>query len=91
LHPAVTHVLRFFEYRHFPAYFQEVARPFAELAGRVAEWAPDNQETTVALRDLLSSRDAALRAAIPPEPKPQTMWDADATECTTETARDRVE
>ncbi len=65
MHPAVTHVLRFFDYAHLPPHLQDVSRPFAELAGQVANRAPDNQETTIALRKLLESKDAAVRAVLP--------------------------
>lgn len=64
IHPAISHVLRFFRYEHLPEKLQQVSRPFAELAQQVAERAPDNQETTVALRKLLEAKDAAVRAVL---------------------------
>jgi hypothetical protein len=64
MHPAVAHVLRFFGYSHLPEQLQDVSRPFAELAQRVAERAPSSQETTVALRKLLEAKDAAVRAVL---------------------------
>ena len=64
-HPAVTHVLRFFEYAHLPPYLQEISKDFAELAKKTAGRTPDNQETTVALRKLLEAKDAAVRAVLP--------------------------
>ena len=64
MHPAVEHVLRFFKYDHLPPDLQEISRPFGELARQVAERAPNNQETTVALRKLLEAKDAAVRAAL---------------------------
>lgn len=67
MHPAITHVLRFFEFYHLPPNLQEVSKPFCELAQQVAERAPDSQETTVALRKLLESKDAAVRAVLPPK------------------------
>lgn len=65
MHPAIQHVLAYFKWDHLPAHLQEVSRPFGELARQVAERAPQNQETTVALRKLLEAKDAAVRAALP--------------------------
>jgi hypothetical protein len=64
MHPAIAHVLKFFAYEHLPEKLKAVSLPFAVLAHQVAERAPDNQETTVALRKLLESKDAAVRAAL---------------------------
>lgn len=64
MHPAIQHVLKFFAYGHLPEKLQEVSRPFSVLAQQVAERAPDNQETTVALRKLLEAKDAAVRATL---------------------------
>lgn len=64
MHPAVSHVLKFFNYEHLPERLKDVSRPFAELAKQVAERAPESQETTVALRKLLEAKDAAVRAIL---------------------------
>lgn len=64
MHPAISHVLKFFAYEHLPEHLQSVSMPFAVLAKQVAERAPENQETTVALRKLLESKDAAVRAML---------------------------
>jgi hypothetical protein len=64
MHPAIKHVLRFFAYGHLPEGLQAISRPFADLAQQVAERAPDNQETTVALRKLLEAKDAAVRSVL---------------------------
>lgn len=64
MHPAIVHVLKFFTYDHLPEKLQAISKPFGELAKQVAERAPDNQETTIALRKLLESKDAAVRAAL---------------------------
>lgn len=69
MHPAVIHVLSFFKHDHLPPFLQEVARPFSDLAQKVAADVPDNQETTVALRKLLEAKDAAVRAALPADGK----------------------
>jgi nitrate reductase assembly molybdenum cofactor insertion protein NarJ len=64
MHPAILHVLKFFAYDHLPDRLRDVSRPFSELAKAVAERAPENQETTVALRKLLEAKDAAVRATL---------------------------
>ncbi len=64
MHPATTHVLKFFSCAHLPQKLQDISKPFCDLAQQVAERAPDNQETTVALRKLLEAKDAAVRAAL---------------------------
>lgn len=63
MHPATESILKFFVYDHLPVHLQEVSRPFAELANRVAE-SSSNPETTVALRKLLEAKDAAVRAVL---------------------------
>lgn len=63
-HPAITHVLQFFSYEHLPEHLQAISKPFCELAQQVATNAPSSQETTVALRKLLESKDAAVRAKL---------------------------
>lgn len=61
---AIQHVLKFFSYSHLSTKLQEVSKPFCDLAQQVAERAPDNPETTVALRKLLEAKDAAMRATL---------------------------
>lgn len=63
-HPAITGVLRFFAYSHLPPKLQEISKPFSELAHTVADAYPSSPETTIALRKLLESKDAAVRAAL---------------------------
>ncbi len=58
------HILRFFAYEHLPVNLRSVSRPFSDLAGQIFHRAPDNPETAVALRKLLESKDAAVRAAL---------------------------
>jgi hypothetical protein len=59
----VEHIEQFFTFAHLPERLQEVSRPFAELAQTVLTL-PRNPERTVALRKLLESKDAAVRAAL---------------------------
>jgi len=62
-HPALLAVLQFFAYGHLPEHLREVSRPFCELANKIAD-GPQNAEATVALRKLLESKDAAVRAVL---------------------------
>lgn len=57
------HILQFFSFEHLPPMLQDVSRPFTEQAARIMAlpWSP---ERTVALRKLLESKDAAVRALI---------------------------
>ena len=64
MHPAVQELLRFFEYDHLPLALQNWSRPFHELAHKLAG-SLTGAELTVALRKLLESKDAAVRAALP--------------------------
>ncbi len=63
-HPSVSALLCFFRFEHLPEHLQRVASPFGELANQVADRAPFNPETTVALRKLLEAKDCAVRAAL---------------------------
>jgi len=63
-HPSIAEVLRWFRYDHLPPGLQQVSRDFAGLAVLTASRS-QNAETTVALRKLLESKDAAVRASVP--------------------------
>lgn len=56
-------IMQFFVYTHLPEKLQEISRPFADQAHRILEL-PRSPERTVALRKLLESKDAAVRASI---------------------------
>jgi hypothetical protein len=58
----VEHIEQFFVYSHLPPMLQEVSKPFGELAKQIIRDIPRNPERTVALRKLLESKDAAVRA-----------------------------
>lgn len=60
----VDHIEQFFEYAHLPKHLQEVSKPFCELANEIIKTLPQNPERTVALRKLLESKDAAVRAKL---------------------------
>lgn len=57
-------VLRYFQYAHLPEPLQEISKPFTTLAWKIARNCPSGPETAVALRKLLESKDAAVRAAL---------------------------
>lgn len=60
---AGEHILQFFAFNHLPPHLQEISRPFCEMAVRIMH-EPRNPERTVALRKLLESKDACVRARI---------------------------
>lgn len=62
-------ILQFFEYSHLPAALQEVSKPFHDMAHQLVVVLPRNPERTVALRKLLESKDAAVRAKLYREPE----------------------
>lgn len=63
-HPAIAGLLRWFGYGHLPAHLQDVSKPFSDLAHNLADTLDSSAELTVALRKLLESKDAAVRAAL---------------------------
>lgn len=63
--PTAEPILRFFAYAHLPPHLQEKSKPFHDLAHILVDTLPRNAERTVALRKLLESKDAAVRAALP--------------------------
>jgi len=62
--PQAEHILQFFASDHLPERLQAVSRPFGLLALELLNKLPRNPERTVALRKLLESKDAAVRALI---------------------------
>lgn len=57
-------IMVFFAYEHLPPKLQEVSKPFCELAKHIHTTLPDSAEKSVALRKLLESKDAGVRAAL---------------------------
>jgi hypothetical protein len=57
-------ILQFFKYEHLPEKLQTVSKPFGALAALIVAILPRNPERTTALRKLLESKDAAVRANI---------------------------
>lgn len=64
---STDHVAQFFAYGHLPEHLRAVSRPFAMLATHIISL-PRNPERTVALRKLLESKDAAVRAMLSKPP-----------------------
>lgn len=64
MNPQPERMLRWFKYDHLPAQLQAVSKPFGELAEHLVYTLTPGPERTVALRKLLESKDAAVRAAL---------------------------
>jgi hypothetical protein len=62
--PQPEHIIQFFDYAHLPPHLQAISKPFHDLAHDIVEELPRNPERTVALRKLLESKDAAVRAMV---------------------------
>lgn len=59
-------MLKYFDYKHLPENLQIVSVKFYELACSLCALIERGPERTVALRKLLESKDAAVRAKIHP-------------------------
>ena len=57
-------ILRYFRFDHLPMRVRPVSAPFSALAHNLARSLPDGPEKSVALRRLLESKDAAVRAGL---------------------------
>ncbi len=57
-------IMQFFKYDHLPESLQGTSKQFSNLAEWIHLSLPRNAERTVALRKLLESKDAAVRAAL---------------------------
>lgn len=57
-------MLRWFAYAHLPEKLQAVSKIFHDAAQAIVASVPASAERTVALRKLLESKDAAVRAAL---------------------------
>lgn len=61
LTPEARHLLKFFNYGHLRPDRHEIAKCFQVLAQEVA-MLPANPETLIALRNLLSAKEAVMRS-----------------------------
>jgi len=64
MHPSIASIMQYFAFEHLPPHLQAVSKLFAMLAAELAKMSP-TPELTVALRKLLESKDATVRAALP--------------------------
>jgi hypothetical protein len=65
MHISTRQVLRYFKYDHLPnGDAKAIARMFSDLAKDLSSILPEDPETTVALRKLLESKDAAVRSVL---------------------------
>lgn len=60
----IDHIMQFFAFEHLPPHLREVSEPYAKMADAIVANLPRNPERTVALRKLLESKDAAVRARL---------------------------
>lgn len=56
------HILQFFSCDYLPPQLQQISASFQAMAYEIISTIPRNQERTVALRKLIESMDATLRA-----------------------------
>lgn len=68
---AAEPMLQFFGWSHLPPHLQPRSALFGRMALELVKTTPRNPERTVALRKLLESKDAGVRAHLPP-PQPLT-------------------
>jgi hypothetical protein len=66
LNQAPSPILRFFSFAHLPPTLQVVSSQFYELANYLEVELQSGPEKSTALRKLLESKDAAVRAALHP-------------------------
>lgn len=59
-------MMKWFAFAHLPENLQGISRPYHELASAMCAGVEPGPERTVALRKLLESKDAAVRAAVHP-------------------------
>ena len=57
-------LLAFFDYGHLPEKLQVVSKQFAALAQEIIQLCDPGEERHVAMRKLLESKDAAVRARL---------------------------
>ena len=63
---AEERILKWFEYEHLPEHLQVISSPYKTMACDIVDRIQPGPERTVALRKLLESKDAAVRAVVVP-------------------------
>lgn len=65
MHPNVSQILRYFEYKHLPANIRELSSRFHALAWALVEDDHlEGPELTAGLRKILEAKDCCVRAAL---------------------------
>jgi hypothetical protein len=59
-------MIKWFDFKHLPEHLQCASRPFYATAKHIVDNSEPGPERTVALRKLLESKDAAVRAVVHP-------------------------
>ena len=59
-------MVKWFAFGHLPPHLQEISAGFYDLAVKICQAIERGPERTVALRKLLESKDAAVRAVVHP-------------------------
>lgn len=62
--PEPSPILRYFQFEHLPDTQRVISREFYGLAHRMEQTLPNGAEKATALRKLLESKDAAVRASL---------------------------
>lgn len=63
-HPGTVSLMRYFAFAHLAGPLRAVSEPFARLACDLLDMLPDSPEFTTALRNLVASKDNAVRAHV---------------------------
>lgn len=62
--PEQSPILKYFSFSHLSDSLAEISKPFSDFAWKLETMLPTGPEKSVALRKLLESKDAAVRAAL---------------------------
>lgn len=62
--PLMKNTLQFFEYKHLQPHLREVSMPFAQLALKMEQMLPSNEQREAMMAKLLEAKDCAVRAFI---------------------------
>lgn len=68
-------MLKWFAFGHLTENLKNVSRSFSHLAHWMVNELPPGPEATVAMRKLLEAKDAAVRAALDPSTKQESVID----------------
>lgn len=57
-------LMQYFAYKHLPEHLQHVSKPFGDLAKRLYDGLPHDEELNFCLRKLLEAKDCAVRCQL---------------------------